>query len=184
MHKLMHINDFLFLLSISKQDQEISPCSCSGLSLPGRGHVLVRCSHTVTGLRTLFLFLPFLDLLWNSLVPSTPYPHQGTPVSDHQPNRGLSRLPVRVPIPVHMHATPDVKTTDIHARVCRCTHKCIRTYTWACACTCTYVHSTCKPEKSSYPISKAKGKMAAMISLQQHIMRTYMHLHLYLNKFG
>ena len=69
----MHINDFLFLLSISKQDQEISSCSCSGLSLPGRGHVLVRCSHTVTGLRTLFLVLPFLDLLWISLVPSSPY---------------------------------------------------------------------------------------------------------------
>ena len=70
----MHINDVLFLLTIPKQDQELSPCSCSGLSLPGRGHVLVRCSHTVTGLRTLFLFLPFLDLLWNSLVPFTPYP--------------------------------------------------------------------------------------------------------------
>ena len=73
MHKLMHINDVLFLLTIPKQDQELSPCSCSGLSLPGRGHVLVRCSHTVTGLRTLFLFLPFLDLLWNSLIPFTPY---------------------------------------------------------------------------------------------------------------
>ena len=94
-------------------------------------------------------------------------------MSDHQPNRGLSRLPVRVPIPVHVYATPDVKTTDIHARRCRCTHECIRTYTWACACTCTSVHSTCKPEKSSYPISKAKGKMAAMLSLQQHIMRAH-----------
>ena len=61
----MHINDV--------QDQEISPCSCSGLSLPGRGHVLVSCSHTLTGLRTLFLFLPFPDLLWNSLFPFTPY---------------------------------------------------------------------------------------------------------------
>ena len=69
----MHINDFLFLLSISKQDQEISPCSCSGLSLSGRGHVLVRCSHTITGLRTLFQFLHFLDLVWNSLVPFTLY---------------------------------------------------------------------------------------------------------------
>ena len=69
----MHTNYVLFLLSIPKQGQEISPCSCSRLSLPGRGHVLVRCSHTVTGLRTLFLFLLFLDLLWNSLFPSTPY---------------------------------------------------------------------------------------------------------------
>ena len=73
MHKLMHIYDVLFLPTIPKQDQELSPCSCSGLSLPGRGHVLVRCSHTVTGLRALFLFLPFLDLLWNSLVPFSPY---------------------------------------------------------------------------------------------------------------
>ena len=72
MHKLMHINDVLFLLTILKQDQELFPCSCSGLSLPSRGHVLVRCSHTVTRPRTLFLFLPFLDLLWNSLVPFTP----------------------------------------------------------------------------------------------------------------
>ena len=69
----MLIDDVLFLLTIPKQDQELSPCSCSELSLPGRGHVLVRCSHTITGLRTLFLFLPFLDLLWNSLVPFTPY---------------------------------------------------------------------------------------------------------------
>ena len=61
----MHTNDILFLLSIPKQDQEISPCSCSRLSLPGRGHVLVRCSHTGTRLRTKFLFLPFLDLQWN-----------------------------------------------------------------------------------------------------------------------
>ena len=68
----MHTSDFLFLLSIPKQDQESSPCSCSGLSLPGSSHVLVGCSHTVTGLRTLFLFLLFLDLLWNSLVPFTP----------------------------------------------------------------------------------------------------------------
>ena len=65
----MHTNYVLFLLSISKQDQEISPCSFSRLSLPGRGHILVKCSHT----RTLFLLLLFLDLLWNSLVPSTPY---------------------------------------------------------------------------------------------------------------
>ena len=71
----MHINDVLFLLTISKQDQELSPCSCSRLYLPGRGHVLVRCSQTVTGLRTLFLFLPFLDLLWNSLVPFTSLTH-------------------------------------------------------------------------------------------------------------
>ena len=71
----MHTNDVLFLLSIPKQDQEISPCSWSRLSLPGRGHVLVRCSHTATGLRTIFLFLLFLDLLWNSLVPSTPMCH-------------------------------------------------------------------------------------------------------------
>ena len=69
---IVQINCIMFLLTIPKQDQELSPCSCSGLSLPGRGHVLVRCSHTVTGLRTLFLFLPFLDLLWNSLVPFTP----------------------------------------------------------------------------------------------------------------
>ena len=41
MHKLIHIKDILFLLSIPKHDQEISPCSCSGLSLPVRGHVLV-----------------------------------------------------------------------------------------------------------------------------------------------
>ena len=61
--KLMHIIDFLFILSIPKQDKEISPCSRSRLSLPGRCYVLVRCSHTVTGLRTLFRVLPFLDLL-------------------------------------------------------------------------------------------------------------------------
>ena len=73
MHKSMHINDVLFLLTIPKQDQELSPCSCSGLSLPGRGHFLVSCSHTVTGLRTLFQFLHFLDLVWNSLVPFTLY---------------------------------------------------------------------------------------------------------------
>ena len=69
----MHTSDVLFLISIPKQDQEISPCSGSRLFLPGRGHVLVRCSQTITGLRTLFLFLLFLDLLWNSLVPFTPY---------------------------------------------------------------------------------------------------------------
>ena len=66
MLNLMHNNNGLFLQRISEQDQEISPCSCSGLSLQGKSHVLVRCSHTVTGLRTLFLFLPFLDLLWRS----------------------------------------------------------------------------------------------------------------------
>ena len=61
--QIMHINVILFLLTIPKQDQELCPCSCSGLSLPGRGHVLIRWSHTVTVLRTLFLYLPFLDLL-------------------------------------------------------------------------------------------------------------------------
>ena len=71
MQKLFLINDFLFLLSIPKQDQDKSPCSRPGLSLPGRGHVLVMCSHTVTGLETLCLFLQFLDILWNSLVPFT-----------------------------------------------------------------------------------------------------------------
>ena len=71
--QIMHINDVLFLLTIPKQDQELSRCSCSKLSLQCRGHVLVRCSHTVTGIRTLFLILPFLALLWNSLVPFTPY---------------------------------------------------------------------------------------------------------------
>ena len=38
MQKLMHINVVLFLLTIPKQDQELSPCSCFGLSLPGPGH--------------------------------------------------------------------------------------------------------------------------------------------------
>ena len=56
----MHINDLLFLLSIPKQNQQNFPFSCSGLSLPGRGHILVRCSHTKTGLRTPFMFLQFL----------------------------------------------------------------------------------------------------------------------------
>ena len=69
MYKLLHNNKFLFLLSIPKQDQEISPCFRFGLSLPGRGHVLVRCSYTLTGLRNLFPFLQYLDLLWNYLVP-------------------------------------------------------------------------------------------------------------------
>ena len=75
----MQIYDFLFLLVIPKQDQEISPCSRSVLYLPGRDHVLVSCSHTILVLATLFLFLPFLDLLWknleigNSLVPFTLY---------------------------------------------------------------------------------------------------------------
>ena len=67
----MHTKYVLFLLTIPKQDQELSPFSCSGLSLPGRGHVLVRFSHTITGLRTLILFLQFLDLLWTSLVAFT-----------------------------------------------------------------------------------------------------------------
>ena len=71
--QIMHINYVLFLLTIPKQDQELSPCSGSRVSLPGRGHILVRCSHTVLGLRTLFMILPFLDLLRNSLVPFTPY---------------------------------------------------------------------------------------------------------------
>ena len=71
--QIIHINYVLFLLTIPKQDPELSPCSCSRLSLPGMGHVLARCSHTVTGLRTLFLIWQFLDLLWNSLVPFTPY---------------------------------------------------------------------------------------------------------------
>ena len=66
MHKLLKIYAFLFLLNIFKPDQEVSPCSRSGLSLPGRGHVLVRCSHTITGLRTLFLLMLILDLVWNS----------------------------------------------------------------------------------------------------------------------
>ena len=69
----MLINDFLILLCIPKQDKEISSCSRYGLSLPGRGQVLVRCSHTITGLRTTFLFLQFLDLLLNSLAPFTLY---------------------------------------------------------------------------------------------------------------
>ena len=76
MHKIMHNIDVLFLLIIPKQDKRLSPCSCSALSLPGKGPVLVRFFHTVTGLRTLFLFLPFLDLLWNSMVPLTPYSEQ------------------------------------------------------------------------------------------------------------
>ena len=101
MHRLLLINDFLFLLSIPKQDQEISSCSRSGLSLPGRGHVLVRCSHTITGLRTLFLFLQLTKLVWNSLVPfalysllplasllptgksPAPWPLVFCPISDH-----------------------------------------------------------------------------------------------------
>ena len=37
MHKLIHINDVLFLLTIPKQDQELSPCSCSGLAGQGQG---------------------------------------------------------------------------------------------------------------------------------------------------
>ena len=49
----------------------ISHYSLSELSLLGRGHVLVRCFHIDTGLWPLFLFLPFWDLLWNSLVPFT-----------------------------------------------------------------------------------------------------------------
>ena len=53
--------------------QESYSCSCSRLSLPGRGHVLVRCSHSDTGLRPLFLVLQFLDFVWNALVPFTPY---------------------------------------------------------------------------------------------------------------
>ena len=65
---LMHTNDYLFLLRPGN-----SSCSRSSLSLPDRGQVLIRCSHTVTGLGTLFLFLQFLDLLWNFLVPFTPY---------------------------------------------------------------------------------------------------------------
>ena len=67
----MNINDFLFLISIPKPDHEFSPCSHSRLFLPGRGHVVVRCFHTVTGIRTLFLFLQLLDCVWNSLVPFT-----------------------------------------------------------------------------------------------------------------
>ena len=43
----MQTNNILFLLCIPKKDQDNSPCSCSRLSLPGRGHVLFRCSHTV-----------------------------------------------------------------------------------------------------------------------------------------
>ena len=65
MHILLHINEFLLLLSIPKQDLEISPCSRSELSLPGRGHVLVRWSYTLTGLRNVFVFFKFLYLLWN-----------------------------------------------------------------------------------------------------------------------
>ena len=38
--QILHIINFLFLLSIPKQDQEIFPYSCSGLSLPNRGHAL------------------------------------------------------------------------------------------------------------------------------------------------
>ena len=63
-------NYFLFLLAIHKQNQEISFCAYSGLYFPGRGHVLFRCFHTLTGLRTLFMFL-FLDILWNSMSPFT-----------------------------------------------------------------------------------------------------------------
>ena len=37
MNKLMHINDFLFLLRVPKQDQEIYSCSRSSLSLPDMG---------------------------------------------------------------------------------------------------------------------------------------------------
>ena len=39
------------------------------MSLPGRVLVLVRCFHT--GVSPIFLLLPFLDLLWKSLVPFT-----------------------------------------------------------------------------------------------------------------
>ena len=44
-------------------------CLCQVRPCPGQ----VRCFHTWTGPRTLFLFLPFPNLLWNSLVPFTPY---------------------------------------------------------------------------------------------------------------
>ena len=106
----MHINDVLFLLTIPKQDQELSPCSCSGLSLPGRGHVLVRCSHTVTGLRTLFLFLPFLDLLWNSLVPFTPYWQWWNGVEQRGKNTGLC-FPclMKGPVEPKLHCTCRVR---------------------------------------------------------------------------
>ena len=78
----MYINDFLFLLRILQQDQEISSCSRSSLSLPDNGHVLVRCSHTIKGIGTLFLVLQFVYILWNSLVPFTPYFHH-TPIGKH-----------------------------------------------------------------------------------------------------
>ena len=44
--------------------------------------------------------------------------------------------------------------------VCSVTYLCVHL-----ACTSTNIHSTCKPEKTSYPTSKSKGKMAAMQKL-------------------
>ena len=55
----------------SKTRTGFSLCSQSGVSLPGRGHTLFRCSHTDTGPRPLFLCLQFLDLVRKSLVPFT-----------------------------------------------------------------------------------------------------------------
>ena len=62
LNSVVIINFLLMICSISWNRS-----ARSRLSLPAKGHVLVRCSHTTTGLRTLFLFLPFLDpygILW------------------------------------------------------------------------------------------------------------------------
>ena len=43
----------------------------------------------------------------------------------------------------------------------------LSTGTWAYACTSTYVHSTWKPERPSYPTSIARGRMDVMLSFMR-----------------
>ena len=74
---------------ILKQDQEISTCSCSGQSLPGRSYVLVRCSHTVGKLIPHSCSCNSLIFLWNALVPFALY---------HTPSHLKSFLEPAVPL--------------------------------------------------------------------------------------
>ena len=89
MNTLLHINELLFLLTTPKQDQVISPCSRSGLSLSGRGHVLVRFPHSVTRLQTLFLFLLFMCFFMES--PDSLHP-LGTTKASNSSGKKLATL--------------------------------------------------------------------------------------------
>ena len=60
----MHINDVLFLIPIPKQDYELSPCSCSVLSLPCPGQLFLYSNRTKNPIPDLAIPASFYGIPW------------------------------------------------------------------------------------------------------------------------